>query len=288
MMKFKELRYFFYAGFWLCINLSLFAQQYEAKDVEICNSKFELALSNEWTQLTINELIAEIGKNFIGTEYESHSLEITENEELVVNLRGLDCTTFLENVLVIARLIIKNKTSFEDYLEELKLIRYRGGELDEYPSRLHYFSDWIHDNVNKGVVRDITMELGGEVIQFDLHFMSSNPQYYKHLKNNPEFIEQIKRQEIEISDREYYFIPKLKIPSIEKQIHDGDVIAFTSNVKGLDINHVGIAVRKNGKVHLLHAPGAGKKVQITEEPVSNYIKKIKKHTGIIVVRASNP
>ncbi len=287
-MKFEELRYFFCAGFWFWLSLSLFAQHYEAKDVEICDSKFNLALNNEWTPLNINELIAEIGKSFIGTDYESHSLEVTENEELVVNLRGLDCTTFLENVLVIARLIKKDKTSFQDYLEELRFIRYRGGVIDEYPSRLHYFSDWIHDNVNKGVVKNITREIGGEAIQFDLHFMSANPHYYKHLKNNPEYIEKIRIQEREISDREYYFIPIYKISPIEKQINDGDIIAFTSNIKGLDINHVGIALKKNDKIHLLHAPGAGEKVQITKQPITDYIKKIKKHTGIIVVRAIIP
>ena len=53
----------------------------------------------------------------------------------------------------------------------------------------------------------------------------------------------IKQQEEEISKRKYYFIPQEKIAEIENEIEDGDLLAFTSTVKGLDVNHVGIAVR---------------------------------------------
>ncbi len=72
------------------------------------------------------------------------SLEKDGDEQLVINLTGLDCTTFLENSLALARCIKKGTTSFEDYLEELQFIRYRDGVIDGYTSRLHYFSDWIY------------------------------------------------------------------------------------------------------------------------------------------------
>ena len=119
--------------------------------------------------------------------------------------------------------------------------------------------------------------------------MSTHPESYKHLKENPKFIPEIKDQEKEINEREYYFIPKSKIEDVESKIESGDMIAFTSNIKGLDVNHVGIAVRmEDNQIHILHAPEPGTKVQITPLPLSEYISKIKHDTGIIVFRAVEP
>jgi hypothetical protein len=107
------------------------------------------------------------------------------------------------------------RTDFEDYKSELTFIRYRDGKIDQYPSRLHYFSDWIYNNAEKGLVKDVTKEIGGEEIKFKVSYMSSNPESYKHLKENPDFIPVIKTQETEISKRVYYYIPKSRVKSVE-------------------------------------------------------------------------
>ena len=267
-------------------NSILTAQIFSESDVEICNSKFQLAVEKNLAENPIGDVIAEVGKSFIGTDYLSYGLEKDGDEQLVINLTGLDCTTFLENSLVLARCIKKGKTSFEDYMSELQLIRYRDGVIDQYPSRLHYFSDWIYDNVKKGIVDDVTEEIGGEKIKFKLDFMSTHPDSYKHLKENPDFIPVIKKQEKEISCREYYFIPKVELKSKEELIEHGDLIAITTNVEGLDIGHIGIAVKMDdGRIHLLHAPTENTKVQITEQPLSDYLMKYKRHSGVVVLRA---
>lgn len=265
------------------------AQIYTQKDIEICNSKFSLAVDKNLAEKPIGDVIAEIGKSFIGTDYKAFGLEKEGKEQLVIDLTGLDCTTFLENALVFARLIKEGKHTFNDYLAELTFLRYRNGIIDQYPSRLHYFSDWIYNNEKKGIVKDITKELGGEPIKFKVNFMSTHPDSYMHLKENPKFILKIKDQEREISFRNYYYIPQDRIASIENKIHSGDLLAFTTSVKGLDIGHTGIAVReKDGRIHLLHAPNVGYKVQISEKPLAKYVKSYKRHTGIIVLRALNP
>jgi len=234
----------------------------------------------------MGDIIVEVGKSFIGTDYLAHGLEKDGEEQLVINLTGLDCTTFLENSLVLARCIKKNKTTFEDYLNELQLVRYRDGVIDQYPSRLHYFADWIYDNTKKGIVDDVTEEIGGRKIKFNINFMSTHPDSYKHLRENPAFISIIKKQEKEISCREYYFIPKEELKSKEQSINNGDLIAITTTVEGLDIGHIGIAVRMDdGKIHLLHAPTENTKVQITEQPLTDYLMKIKRHSGVVVLRA---
>lgn len=262
------------------------AQVYTAEDVEICKSTFQTAVQKELHNKPIGDVIVEVGKSFIGTDYVSHTLEVDGDERLVINLTGLDCNTFLEYTLVFSRNIKQGKTTFDDYKNELMLIRYRDGKIDKYPSRLHYFIDWIYDNSKKGIVKDITEEIGGDKIELNLSFMSDHPQYYKHLKENPDFISHIKQQEEEISKRKYYFIPQVKIAEIENEIEDGDLLAFTSEVKGLDVNHVGIAVRlDDGRIHVLHAPIVGYQVEITKLPLAEYVLKIEKDSGIIVVRA---
>ncbi len=286
---------FFSTIFFLIIFLTLTltscvdAQEYSEKDIDICTSTFQLAVDENLHTRPINDVIIEVGKSFIGTDYVSHTLEVDGDERLVINLTGLDCNTFLEYVLVFSRNIKQGKTTFDDYKNELILIRYRGGKIHKYPSRLHYFTDWIYDNEKKGIVKDITEEIGGDKMKLNLSFMSAHPQYYKHLKNNPDFIPIIEKQEEEINNRDYYFIPQDKIGGIENEIKDGDLLAFTSTVKGLDVNHVGIAVRlDDGRVHVLHAPNVGYQVEITKLPLAEYVMKIEKDSGIIVVRALEP
>ena len=271
--------------FVVSFSVSMFAQVYTEKDMEICNSKFDLAVSKNLSDKPINEIISEIGKSFLNTEYEAFTLEKEGKEQLVIHLTGLDCTTFLENTLTLSRCIKAQKITFEDYQKELTFIRYRHGKLNGFPSRLHYFSDWIYNNTRKGIVKDVTKDIGGEPIKFNVFFMSKNPDKYKHLTESPEFIPIIAKQERAVNKREYYYIPKEKVELIESKIRNGDLIAITTNLKGLDIGHVGIAVKESdGRIHFLHAPLSGSKVQISEKPLPEYLASVRKHTGIIVLR----
>lgn len=265
------------------------AQIYSQKDKEICKSKFKLAVEKNLGKEPIGDVIVAIGKSFIGTEYAANTLEKGNTEKLVVDLTGLDCTTFLENALTFARCIKEGKTTFKDYEKELIKIRYRNGIINKYPSRLNYFSDWIYNNEKKGIVKNISKEIGGESIKFHVDYMSTHPDSYIRLKENPKFIPIIKKQEEAINQRNYYYIPKDLVSKVEGKINNGDLIAITSNIKGLDINHVGIAVRTDdGKIHFMHAPDVGYKVQITPESLAGYLTKFNKDTGIIVLRALEP
>ena len=265
-----------------------FAQTiYTQKDVDLCNSKFQLAVDKNLSSLPINQIIVEIGKSFLGTDYSASSLEKSDEEKLVVHLTGLDCYTFLESSLVFARCIKEGKTSFDDYQNELANIRYRGGKLEEYPSRLHYFSDWIFDMNKRGIGKDITKEIGGKPYDKKINFMSTHVDAYHQLKNNPKFVDEIAKIEKEISSRKYFYIPQDEISKVEDKIQSGDIIGITTNVEGLDIAHTGIAIRMDdGRIHLMHAPNVGYKVQITEKPLADYIKGNKKQTGIMVLRVS--
>lgn len=267
-------------------SISLSAQPiYTQQDVEICNSKFDLALSKNLSEKPINEIIIEIGKSFLGTDYIANSLEKGEKEQLVIHLTGLDCYTFLESTLVLARCIKAGRTTFEDYQNELQNIRYRDGILKEYPSRLHYFSDWIYDMNKRGIGIDITKQIGGVLYKKQIDFMRKHVDSYRQLKENPMYVLEIASIEKRISKRKTYYIPQEKIEKVESNIESGDIIGITTNIEGLDISHTGIAIRlDDGRIHLLHAPNVGHKVQISEKSLSDYIKGNKKQTGIIVLR----
>lgn len=259
------------------------------EDIKIYNQKISFADENKLCKKPINEVVVEIGKSFLGTEYVAHTLETEGDEQLVINLTGLDCTTFLETTIAMARCINRSKTNFKDFKEELEYVRYRFGTNEGYTSRLHYISDWIYHNEHKCIIYDRSEELGGKKIKFNLNFMSTHPEYYKQLNNKPVLINEIKKQETEINSRNYFYIPKNEIKDVEGKIESGNLIAFVTNEEGLDVAHVGIAIRmENGKLQLLHAPKVGSKVLISEKTLSDYVKSIKKIKGIIVLKVMEP
>lgn len=233
----------------------------------------------------MGDIINNVGKSFIGVDYVAHTLEIPGEEQLVIKLDGLDCTTFLETTLAFSRCIKKGQSDFQSYCNELQQVRYRDGKIDKYTSRLHYFSDWIYHNTRRGILRDITAELGGKEISFNLNWMSSHPELYRQLQENPSYVTEIRNQENEINKRKYSLIPKSDVKKIYSKLKNGDIIAITTSVKGLDIGHVGFVTIVDGEPRFLHAPIAGSKVQITDTGLYDYLLQIKKHTGIIVLRA---
>ncbi|MDZ7608048.1 MAG: DUF1460 domain-containing protein [Cyclobacteriaceae bacterium] len=164
------------------------------------------------SQKSMNDLVGDIGVMFLNTPYVEKTLDTPGDEKLVINLMGLDCTTFLESVVTLARLTKLGRLSFDDYEKELEFLRYRDGIRTDYPSRLHYFSDWIYHSIQKGILTDITMEIGGVVYANNPTFMSENPALYPQLSNT-QFIEQIKKSEAEIAARTYYYLPKEAVQS---------------------------------------------------------------------------
>ena len=274
----------------LFLASNIFSQAiYTQADVDVCKSKFQLSVEKNLSSLPINKVIIAIAKSFIGTNYAANTLEKGNKENLVIHLTGLDCYTFLESSLVLARCIKDGKTSFQDYENELMNIRYRNGKVDEYPSRLHYFSDWIYDMNKREICKDISKKIGGVPYEKKINFMSTHVDSYRQLKENSKFVDEIAEIEKQISSRKYYYIPQEKIARVEKKIESGDLIGITTNIDGLDISHTGIAIRmEDGRIHLLHAPNVGYKIQITEKPLAEYIKGNKKQTGILVLKPQEP
>lgn len=254
---------------------------YKQNDREILEKIFRLYSSEKNSDT--GDLMIKIGSYFIGTPYVAHTLEI-QPEQLVVNLREFDCTTFAENCLAIARTIKCEKPSFEQFLFELQNIRYRNGVINGYPSRIHYFSDWIYENSKRNLVKDVSKEIANTACPLQVYFMSTHPGSYIQLNNDSSLIPILARQEKEISKREMYFIPEDKIVDFEKLLNNGDIAGITTGIKGLDMVHVVILQRVNERIHILHASTTANKVILSEETLEEYLKKSKSATGIMVAR----
>lgn len=241
----------------------------------------------KWYKLPINELIIKVAKNFVGVPYEAHTLEINENEQCVVNLNGLDCVTFYENSLCIARIIKKQLYTFNDLINEVTFTRYRDGILIDYTSRLHYTSDWINNNIQKKVIKVIGEKYNFPSFKPNVYYMSKNPNKYKQLANNTKFIEEIKKIENEINKLNLYYIPKDNVSEYMKYIYNGDILALRTNIEGLDYSHTGLAFKVKDTVRLFHASTKTGNVLI-DVNIEEYLKNKKRDVGITVIRALEP
>lgn len=228
----------------------------------------------------------QIGLALIGTPYGANTLEMSDtNETCVVKLDSLDCVTFYETSLGFARMLTGGGKTQEALLKEIEFIRYRAGRRDGYLSRLHYTSDWMADNVSKGVVRDLTPQLPGAKEQNKkIDFMSTHPASYRQLKANADLVFHLQKIEAEINGRGFFYVPSDKVAGIESYLADGDIIGIVTSVPGLDCSHTGmIATDKAGVRRFLNASSIAGKVVLGER-LSDYVAASKKCIGIIVAR----
>ena len=225
----------------------------------------------------------DVATGFLGKPYVAATLEKSP-EALVINLEEFDCFTLVENVLAISLAKHNAEAGWDIYREYLQVLRYRNGVIDGYGSRMHYFLDWARQATENGFLMNITEDIG-EVQDKPIHFMSNNRKLYPALADEKVYKE-IQASEEELNEGPFYYVPKEKFKAIESQIKEGDIIAFTSNVKGLDVNHEGFAVQKKGKWHLLHASLEEKKVVVSQETLEQYLNRIKKHSGFMIFRVT--
>lgn len=243
--------------------------------------------NSTYSQLETGDLVSTIGKSFLGTPYVEKTLELPGKEQVVINLKGLDCTTFVESVLALTRTLKQGDFQFEKVASTLESMRYLNGKNTGYGSRLHYFSDWIFENEKAGRIIHLSKSLGGIVSPNIPSFMSANPKAYPQL-TDPTNVASIREREAVLASRETYFIPKEKIHLIENMLQNGDIIAITTPIKTLDVVHVGFALEQDGRIHLMHASSVSRKVEISKLPLPEFLMQNRSQTGIMVSRLVLP
>ena len=256
----------------------------EAMDTLIYQQAMEAFNNKAFYQLPGKDKIIAIAKYFLGTPYVASTLETGEEEQLVVNLRGMDCTTYVEYVLAILSCLELERTAMDDFYLALANIRYRDGRIDGYLSRLHYFTEWLQENRRWGRLELVSDEFGNADFDANVGFMSTNSNFYRQLTEEPGLLFPLRAVEARVSQFKMRYITKNRIDELAHYIQDGDIIAFTSSIAGLDVSHTGFALKQNGRLHLLHASTRTHQVEITPVALSDYLAGMSRVTGILVAR----
>lgn len=250
------------------------------------------AKQENWKALPIGERTAAVGRALVGTRYKSFTLEIDNRIEAPsVNFNGMDCWTFYEIALAFARLLSEPEENWtpEQLLHYIELDRYRGGHCTgEYLSRLHYLEDWLADNDRRGLIEDLTGNLGGSSVPHSAREMTVGWRHYRYLAANRALLGPLGQMEARVSSRPLLQIPKSRVAAIEPKLRSGDIIGIISRDRsGLySTSHVGLALRTpDGVLHFMHAssPRNYGKV-VVDSSISSYLARYHTDSGILVAR----
>ena len=232
----------------------------------------------------IGAVMQDLGERLLDRPYMVGPLDGFEEETLVVRLDSFDCFTFIEAVLAMARGVRAGDYSFDGYKDRTREQRYRGGQMRGYCSRMHYFTEWIADNEARGIVRDITQEVGGEPLPKRFGFMTAHREEYPQLARSDSAFACIQEIEARLNRRlKIYYIPEHRIREAYRELRAGDIVAAATDIAGLDVTHTGLVYKgEDGSTGLLHASTDGG-VKISPD-LQNYVEGIEAQIGIVVAR----
>ncbi|NEG59394.1 DUF1460 domain-containing protein [Pantoea agglomerans] len=210
------------------------------------------------------ERISQISAAFLGTPYAANTLIGSPNtpEVLVINFNDVDCFTLLDYVQALSR--SHDRASFEASLIQT---RYAGGQVS-YENRRHFFSDWFAESPRNA--DDVTRTLSPDALTV-----------VKHLNRQTSGAEQVPG--LGVIARRITYIPARAItPQVLKQIQNGDYVGVYTTSQSLDVTHVGIAVRHDGRLWFRNASSLAVNRKVVDVPFREYMRS---KPGIIVLRA---
>lgn len=273
-------------------------------DSLIVASVLDRARQNSWAAEHVLDSLLPL---FLDVPYVAGTLENNDslgNERLTVNLRELDCMTFVENIAALYHLV-RQGADAGAYPYMIMLLRYRQGRMGDYTTRLHYTTEWLLDNRRLGLLEDITPRYSREPALHRIDYMSTHPGAYPVLRDHPALMGKMALIEQQLSEEAgLVYVPKSRIresgillPSdMVREVRgktpedyvfplaEGDIVMIDTDMAGLDIGHLGFAHYQDGRLHLLHASSDAGKVVISQQPLCDYLAGIRRFTGIRIVR----
>lgn len=232
-----------------------------------------------------NALVEFYARRLLGTPYVAHTLEGDE-EMLTINIHQLDCLTFIESLYALTRVTLAGRYSWRDYADNIENVRYRGGEMGDYSSRIHYISEWIIDNHVRGNLVEVTPDLPHvDYMVKNIDYMTTHTGSYRQLKNDPEMVEKIRRFELRNHRFPYLKRSWLNDKGVKAALRSGDFVSLVTRTDGLDVSHNGIIiVDEKGDPYLLDASMSGGKVMLEAKPLYKFLERSKNNIGIRVFR----
>jgi len=211
------------------------------------------------------ERIGFISRQFLNTPYKESSLigSLTVPEDLVIDLEGMDCMTFIEYVEA-----MRLSGTYAEFTINLRMVRYKKG-IVAYESRRHFFTDWVGHAPQ--TVEDVTTIVGG--------VKTVKVRKRLNLNSDGTYI----LPGIGITEREISCMPVDAIDNIViEQIKTGDYAGIYCDKDGLDVTHAGIIIKDENDVYLRHASSRKDTYKIVDE---NLIKYLTGKNGLIILRA---
>ena len=205
-----------------------------------------------------------ISSLFLGIPYKAATLigDQQTQEALVINLAGVDCFTFIDYVEAMRR-----SGSFAAFKEDLRKVRYQNGVVD-YKSRNHFFSDWTL--FNAGFVDDVTREIGAKRAKKTVKTLNAAEGGQTLLPG------------INVRKREITYIPAEFIDDfILTKLTTGDYLGVYTAQSNLDVSHVGIVIRKGGRILFRHASSQKKYRKVIDTDLKSYLLH---KPGVIILR----
>ena len=244
-----------------------------------------------WRKLPLSERTIRVAREMVGTPYVNYTLEVDDRiESPVVNFKGMDCWTYYENALALARMLRYKPGPYKptDMLQMVEIERYRGGVCTgNYLSRMHHLEEVFADNQSRGYATNITSRIPGAVrLQREIREMTVQWKSYRYLRSNPSLVEPMGKIEARISRFPVYHVPKSKVRAAENYLQNGDICAITTTHPSGYTSHVGLIVRLNNRAYFTHATSDHDKGRMTiiDRPITEYLNNASKHAGIIICR----
>lgn len=213
---------------------------------------------------TQGEMISRVSSAFLNTPYQAGTLigEFDKPEALVVDFNGVDCFTLVDYVEALTR-----SRDQKTFLDNLVRTRYIGGHVG-YLSRRHFFSDWFATTPRNA--RDVTPDVSPHyaVAYKQLNRKSDGSEYISGLGTHPRRINYIPGQAIDTQ--------------VLNKLNTGDYVGVYSPLQGLDVSHVGIVVRHDGRVWFRDASSLAANRKVVDVPFLEYMHS---KPGIVVLRA---
>ena len=209
--------------------------------------------------------VVALSRHFIETPYAANTLigDPQTSEKLVINLAGFDCYTLLDVIEALRR-----AADLEDFPDQLKQVRYRGGMVT-YEHRRHFFSDWVAGDTAR--INDVTAAVGqgrSQVAVKQLNLKSDGTHWLSG---------------IPVMRREISYIPTNEIDrDVLSALQAGDYVGIYSDQAGLDVSHTGLLVKGKDGVILRHASSQKSVRRVVDVDLLEYLQG---KPGLVVYRA---
>lgn len=207
--------------------------------------------------------IAEVSAQFLGVPYQAQTLigSAMTPEQLVVDLRSVDCFTYLDYVEA-----LRKSSSYAGFVQSLVRTRYSNNQVDFFHRR-HFFTDWAATQPANAF--DVTGQLSEHSLSVtkDLNRKADGTPYLAQLG---------------VTRRQITYIPSRYVDqALLAQLRTGDYIGIYTPDQGLDVTHAGIFVATPLGPMLRNASLRVANMKVVDSPFLAYIKSV---PGIIVLR----